>query len=177
MPKTFSFNQLSEEAKQKVLERERFVNVDDYDWWDWIYETLKEYGIETEQVSFDLQNHYFCVHKGSIDHEKMISYLWHNGYITVQQAYAIRDELVYIWLKTSFRYGCDRNYFTVEATDEVPDKVYDGLEEAMDAFIEDVEKDCLKKLEQDYEGLTSDEAIIEMLMANDWHFTKDGERA
>jgi hypothetical protein len=176
MRRTFSFNQLGEEAKQKVLERERFTNVDDYEWWaDWIYEDLKEYGIETKQVFFDVHNRCFSVYKGEIDHEKMISCLWHKGYITVQQAYALRDDQIYISLKTS-SVGGDHNYFVVESNDEVPDKVFDGLEAAMDSFIEDVASACLKKLDDDYEGLTSDESVIDTLMANDWRFTKDGER-
>ena len=50
------------------------------------------------------------------------------------------------------------------------------LEDELNAIIEDEFKKLLRDLENEFEHLVSDEAIIETLDANGYLFTKDGER-
>ena len=54
--KTYSYNELPENIKEKVMEKYYDINTD-YEWWDCLEYELKEMGIEL--ISFDI-DHYKC---------------------------------------------------------------------------------------------------------------------
>jgi len=176
MNKDLTFKDLNQNAKDHVLEKERYLNVD-YEWWDGITERLKEAGIDAEHVYFDLQSGYFYADKADVDKEKLISAMWRERYIGAQEAYAMRDHF-YIGLRTTY-HGCGfgQNFFELEVEDDVPEEVAKNVEGGIDAFLDDLINKCLKELRDEYDYLTSDESVTETIEANEWRFTPDGERA
>ncbi len=60
--KVFDFSELSEEAKEKVIEHFYDFNVN-FDWWEFVVEGFKEklkqdYGLEFDKIFFDIEYRY-----------------------------------------------------------------------------------------------------------------------
>ena len=93
----------------------------------------------------------------------------------------IKPEEIRVWIKrTSSRYY---HYNTVEAEVEIWDEP-DGWEEPhtftvdladqVTQYVRDLCKDLYRKLEKEYDSLTSDEAVKETLIDNDYKFDEEG---
>ena len=167
--KLYEFEELSNEAKENAIEKNRFINVE-HDWWDWFYEGMAEIGIKVN--SFD-------VYYGNIDItiedseqtaiEAIEEYPKENEVFKISKEFmADRDALV-----KKLGEGNDiEGYSVKEEFIYEYDKEIERLEEQ---YIREIAKEIITWLREEYEYLQTDEAVAETLIANDYEFTQEGK--
>ena len=188
----YEFDELPEKIKAKVLEKERYINTEGYDWFDFTFddwtEKLEGMGFEDPNISF---TGFYSQGDGasftckSIDIEK---------FLTSQKARrrfknilkGLKEDKIEANIEIK---RIDHHYsheYTVRAESEVLynngyPKNYAAIEKEegeLRALVLDVARDLMKEiyrdLEQEYEGLTSDEAVIDTIKANEYTFRADG---
>lgn len=147
--KLFKFEELSEEAKQKVLQDMYDINIS-YDWWESTYEDAKNIGLQI--TSFDLDRN---------RHAK--------GELSMPAIDVMKN------IMEEHGENCD--------TYKTAAKYFHSWGLTLDEDLEDLEYEFLNDLLEDYsiilqkesEYLTSEEAIIESIEANDYDFTEAGK--
>jgi len=192
--KAFLASELPEDVRGQVVERYRWINVD-YDWWDFILDGFishmeEEYGALLDEIDIGA-----CIDK--VETLKEI-------YKRIEEAAIIDPETAreikqavdnmrigyeYTYLGVSVEY--DEAYHEDDDGDEWHDpfemlaEILDDescrslprqLEDELDAMIKEEFQNLLSRLEDEYEYLISDEAVIETLDSNGFLFTEDGER-
>ena len=163
----YKFDELSDSAKDKALDNCRYYEVD-HDWWEYTYEDASEVGIKI--TSFDIDRASYC-----------------NGEIpdTEQTAHNIVDNHgeVCDTYKVAAAYLKERDE-AIKAAPKDEDGEFEDeyeLDQKLDELGEEFKKAILEEylsiLRKEYEYLTSDEAVKEMIEANEYEFTEEGERA
>ena len=165
----YKFSELSEDAKQKALEAMYDINID-YDWWNYVYEDAENIGLKITE--FDLDRASF-VHADTILSYTEIAdrIIAEHGetcetYQTAKEFLNDRDNLV-----AKYSDGVKLDEVTEENEYDF-DQDCDNLEEE---FHKSLCEDYRIMLQNEYEYLTSEEAIIETIEGNDYDFTEDGE--
>ena len=164
----YSFEELNYTAKERALSKFYDINVN-HDWWEFIYHDAKEIGIKIQ--SFDLYRKdididllYNCDDVAN----KIISNHGQNckTYIVSETFLEDRTKLV-----AKYSDGCNLEY----VLDENIEQFDEDLDELENEYNNDIANEYLSMLEKEYEYLTSEESIIEMICANEYEFTEDGE--
>ena len=156
----YKFSELSEEAKEKVLQSFSNINTDS-DWWDGVYDDAANIGLTLTE--FDLDKMYV---KGHINYSNSAA----ETAETILSEHG-KDCETY---KTAKSFLSDLDALTGQYPniEDCPEDVIESLE---DDFIQSLLEDYRIILHHEYEYLTSKEAIIETIEANDYDFTEDGE--
>lgn len=191
----YAFHRLSEEAKDKVLERER-ESIVDFDWWENVYEDAKRMGaligIEINEISFTgfwSQGDGACFN-GRYSHKadavKAIT-----AECGGQDAELIRIAAELTVLQTTwqllhgFMFECtvhttNGNYShsgTMQTgyddDDDRPTEVLD-MDRAIERLLRDFADWIYRQLEAEYEHLTSDESCIARLEDSGLRFDSSG---
>lgn len=170
----YSFDELSDDAKEKVIGRLSDINVED-DWWGYIYDDAKNIGVKIEGFDIDRGSYYaYCkmsflespeaaAHKIIEEHGKNCE-----TYKTAKNYLQKRDALV-------AQYSDSKNK-TVVTEDNNWD--FDQKCDELDSdFLHSLSEDYRIMLEKEYEYQTSEEAIIETIEANNYEFLEDGTLA
>lgn len=144
----YTFDELPDEVKQKVLENYWDINVDD-DWWDFVYEDAKRIGVEIDK--FDL------------DYRKI------GGELLLP----VEDIISKIF--TEHGKGGDTYALALKYKNAAVQADEDAQEEINDKFKGAILNCYLRMLKDEYEYKTSTEAIKETIEANDYEFTSDGK--
>jgi len=164
-----TFAELSERAKNTAIEQLRGINVD-YSWWDSVYEDAARIGLRIE--SFDLCRNRHA--KGSFDlcaddvaRAILSEHGDHCNTYTLGAAFlSSRDELVQ-------RYSDGVNTSVVAEGNEYDfDNELDELEAE---FLRDLLEEYSVMLQDEWEYMQSDEAIIYTIEANEYEFTESGK--
>lgn len=158
----FTFDELSEQAKEKALDAMRYVNTDD-DWWDTVYNDAATVGIKI--TGFDLGRAQECNGRIQDTEETARQIMKGHGedcetYKTATAYLKERDELIDTWPK-----------------DADEDLLDDNLKELGEEFTKSILEDYRIILQKEVEYQTSDEAIRDTIEANEYEFTKDGSLA
>ena len=167
----YKFNELDEQTKQKVIEDNIDINVE-FDWWDCTYDTLRECGIKVN--SFDIGRRRECE----------IEFL-EDGYEIATNIVDTFGEAMEI-VKDAKNFIKDRDILVKkygEGNDidgySVKEELYDEFDEDVEGITIDLKKnleyEILRWLRDEYEYLTSEEAIIETIEANEYEFTEEGK--
>jgi hypothetical protein len=167
----YKFNELDEQTKQKVIEDNIHINVE-FDWWDCTYETLRECGIKVN--SFDIGRRQECE----------IEFL-EEGYSVARNIVDTFGEAMEI-VKDAKNFIKDRDILVKkygEGNDidgySVKEELYDEFDEEEsileDEFKRELSVEILHWLRDEYEHLTSEEAIVETIEANEYEFTEEGK--
>lgn len=152
----YEFSELSENVKEKVISNLSYINVD-YEWWDFIY-------YDARQV--DLKISEFDIYIKSIK----IDFI-HSAEETAKKIKSEHGENCSIWkLADTFLYELNK-------LDENKDDYEDDIEYLEDDFLSDLGEEYLSIFNEQYEYLTSEEAIIETIEANGYQFTENGKIA
>lgn len=168
--KVYKFNELSESAKNKVIEKFYDINVG-HDWWSDVYYDAAQIGLKIK--GFDIDRGNYC--KG----EFLIS-----GCEVAEKIKLNHGEKCETY-KTALDFLSDWQKLVEKHSDGISkDKVSEDNEYEFDQEADELEKDFLKSLCEDYriilsneyEYLTSEEAIIETIKANEYEFTSDGRQ-
>lgn len=163
----YEFDELSESAKEKAIQNLSDINVD-YEWWDFIFEDAKRIGIKITEFDTDR----YCRGEFIKDFEEIVS--------SIQQEHG-KDCDTY---KTAVQFEQEKTALVAKYSDgeNLSEVVYEN-EDDFDQDCDELEKEFLKSLLEDYrimlrkeyEYLTSCEAIIETIKANEYTFTEDGK--
>ena len=170
--KVYQFDELSEEVKEKILDDCRFIMVEYFNWWGFVYEDAENIGLEI--VEFDLDRRYIRMKlKENIlsSIEEALNYFNKdsNEYKIVKGYY---DEIMK--LKDSEEV---KEYLKDNPHDDPYDAIYNmSLDDRFyDEYINDMKRVFLRMLENEFNYLTSDEAIIECFNNNDYEFFENGK--
>lgn len=188
----YTFDELSDDAKEKALEHFRTVNVD-FEWWDAVYDDAERIGailgVEIDRIYFSgfwsqgdgaCFDGSYCYAKGSCKEIRSYAPL-------DTELHEIADRLfdaqrpnfygVMAWAKHSGRYyhemctgiRVEHNYNSVTVDDRTAENVKESLRDFM--------RWIYRSLEREFEWRTSDEAVTEFIQANEYEFTQKGEVA
>ena len=180
---------LTQEQRNKLLEDYRYFNVD-YDWWDGVYDTFKD---DMEQIGIRADKIYFtgfysqgdgaCFEGHVTDWGKFLTACGEDKAAKFFSLYT--PDISMSWTHHGRYYHEECTSFTYDLGVENPhDEEDDPLrftaydrEYSMDGPITHIDKDLIefvkgqmrdlyRQLEEEYEGLTSDEAVIETIFSH-----------
>ena len=181
---TYKFEELPVDVQEKVLDRYRYFNVEDSEWYDYDGKTgfnskeLARMKVKPADAPCDL-----------ITYKKLYFDLDRSWYIQFVDAEFSNDEIARkflrvpanIWNRVAWniidcpsREGNTRLEYEWEGDKELTKKQEEILDRAVELFADKV-SEALKGLRDTYEYLCSDEAVKDTLLANDYDFTEDGK--
>lgn len=158
--KVYSFNELSEEAKEKAINHYYDINVF-FEWWESTYEDANNIGLKI--TGFDIDRGNYCKGEFALSaHEVAANIIRDHGDIcnTYKTAQSFIDTVNEIQLKYDELEGYEYENEMMEAEEE---------------FLQSLLEDYRIILKNEFEYLTSEEAVKEAIISNDYHFTKDGK--
>lgn len=180
---TYKFNELPAEAKAKVLKNNHDINTEE-NWYEYyfdeVHERLEDLGYNNVDISF---SGFWSQGDGAsftadID---LIKWLKEHKRLSYYKKLIkdIDSENIYGNIKRIDNYyshynTCNTSIYGSYLTDE-KFKLVDQLMEEIESERRQLCKEIYKQLEKAYDYLTSEEAIIETLEANDYDFTLDGK--
>jgi hypothetical protein len=150
----YTYDELSDKAKEKA--REWYISrIYDYDWYDFIFEEAKELGFTIEEFDLYRRECRIKLHDTPENIAKKI--LVEHG----------KDTSTY---KTAQKFIKDGvKYF--ESEEESEEEIA-----LNDEFKDNLAVDYLSLLQSEADYMESEEAIKEMMEANEYTFTEDGKR-
>lgn len=167
--RVYSFEELSDKAKEKAISEFYDINVS-HDWWDFTYDNAKDIGLKI--TAFDIGRGGYCNGDLMWSAEEVADKIIANhGEST--GTYKLAKEYVSDFNKLVEKYS-DGDNKTVVAEDKQGD-FDDELSDLDEEFKKQLLNEYLSILDKEYEYLTSDEAVTETIIANDYEFTKDGK--
>jgi len=154
----YKFEELDKQTKEKVIDNNRYINVEDTFWYDWIQDDFNRLGLEIE--NFDIsRGGYVNIYISNLeDTSKNIIKEFGDSVHIKQTAKSYIDE--YNKIQANFKNDED-----IEREVEILD----------DQYIKRYSDNILSYLRDEYDYQISDEAIIETIEANDYNFTWNGE--
>jgi hypothetical protein len=156
---TYSFDELSQDAQQTAISDLQDINVD-YDWWESVYEDAENIGAKI--TSFDMDR--YC-NMEFIDSAISIAEK------IVQEHGEMCDTY-----KTAVKYLTDYDKLVSEQEQfEYLDEYEEEIEGLDNEFKKSIEEDYRILLSKEYDYLTSKEAIVESIKANDYEFLSTGK--
>ena len=164
--KAYTFDELSDDAKAKAISRLSHINVD-YDWWESTYDDAEEIGLKIKGFSLDRRRH--AIGEFTLSAAEVMANIFANHdeeCETYKTAKAFEAE----WQPLFDDYMDDLSdkYESQEAEDDLSD---------MEAnFLDSLLEDYAIMLQKEYEYQTSEEAIIETIVANEYEFTEEGKQ-
>jgi hypothetical protein len=163
--KLYKFNELPEEVQEKAIEKYFDINVD-YDWWDFTYEDAENIGLKIN--GFDLDRGNYCNGEFILSTSEVAQNVLkeHGGNCdTYKTAENFLDEFNPVF--TEYLDESSDNYESAESEDKM---IYLETE-----FLNSLLEDYRIILRNEYSYLTSEKAIKETLIVNDYDFTENGE--
>lgn len=164
----YKFKELTKEAQSKAIENNYDINTF-YNWWEATYEDAKTIGLNIEE--FDLDRNKHCL--GSVEYspnETSNLILENHGEQCQTTVIAIGFRSRWDNLVSEYSDGVKTDEVTEENEAEF-DNLADELE---NEFKNDLLSEYANMLQRECDYLTSEEAIKETLIANEYEFTEDG---
>jgi hypothetical protein len=168
---TYSFNELSEQAKKKALEIFYDINVN-YEWWENIYYDAKIIGLDI--TGFDIDRG-AKVDFGFIHSHSHVAQNIMNEHGEGTDTHAAAKQFFTINEQLNERYEA-RKEQAIDYNDEELCRIEADIEQNVDDFKDNLEHCYLKMLREEYNYLMSDEAIIDSIEANDYEFLITGKQ-
>ncbi len=159
----YSFDELSDVAKNKALQHYRSINVD-YEWWEFTYEDAKNIGLKITAFDLDRGRHAEgeFINDASEVADKILKEHGDNCQ-TYKTAQRYIEELKEIELKYKGKDSDDDNYYLDKEISELDSE-----------FLNNLLEDYSIMLQNEFDYLQSDEGVAETLKANDYEFTEEG---
>jgi cell division protein FtsB len=196
MPRTYTttttayqFSELSDVAKQRVIDKFYDINID-YEWWEFTYEDAKEVGLKITGFDLDrgsyckMENINYCLsttaelimaNHGPTCETYQTSKAFLEAYKPKKERLTQVEDILETW------YENDEGTTEEEQTkwDELnqeESELSEEIEELKDEFLKDLSNDYLTMLRDEYEYMTSKDAIIETIEVNEYEFDEDGNQ-
>ena len=161
---TYSFEELSKEAQQTAINNNDDINVFS-NWWEYMYEDAERIGLKI--TSFDLYKKDIEGQFNLSAAEVVANILKEHG--ETCKTYKTAESFMKIWQHVF------NDYMNEQSTNYESKESEGHLMELENDFLNALSQDYLKMLREEYEYLTSSDAIKETLIANDYEFTEDGK--
>lgn len=189
---TYSFGELSEEAKAHALDIMYDINTN-YDWWYAVYEDVKEIGkilgINITDIyfsGFSSQGDGACF-EGAYEYKKgsvkgIIAYAPEDKELhdIARRLFDVQRKHLYLLRATVRHHGhyyhelcTDIDVTNMETGDWAGKETEDEISDVLRSFMQWI----YRTLGREFEYLTSEEQVIETIEANEYQFTVDGKRA
>jgi hypothetical protein len=185
----YTFEELSEAAQEKAIERYREADSLDYQWWDFVYENVKclgaLIGIEIDRIYFSgfwSQGDGACF-EGSYSYKKGGVKALKNEAPHEEELHKIATDLQEIQRRAFYALSANvkhqghyqHEFCTSISVDDArrwnaSEEDEEGISEALRDFMRWI----YSRLASEYEYLTSDEVIRETLISNEYEFDKEG---
>lgn len=165
--KIYKYNELSELAKQKAISEMSDINVN-YTWWDYIYADAGEIGLKITGFDLDRNDITGNLIEWASDVSKKIIENHGDQTDTYKLAAGYLAERIALIAKHSDGIN------TTVVTEENEETVEQLEEEQATAFEKALLRLYLKMLRIDYDYYTSNKAIEETIISNEYEFTADG---
>lgn len=191
--KVFKINELSDEAKQAAILALSDINVN-YDWWDFVYENAKTIG---KLMGINISDIYFSGFYSKGDGACFEgSYEYVKGSVAAVKAHAPKDtelhrivaELAaeqrkcFYQIRASVKQYGHYNHrhctdISVDFESHTGDQNYysEEIETNVIKLLRDYMLWIFKQLGSSHDHLTSEEAVVETIEANEYEFTVDGD--
>ena len=180
-----TFDELSSDIKQKVLDANRDINVDCMDWWDY---TLEEFiandvpeWLDVDASDITWEDQFNIKIEGSIDLTKWISdqfgrkaFIMNPYTIIMDAAYAgdISADTFDNYISGDWDYDDDVSTDDGEWYERLAEQWISDAQSEVQTMAQNLGR-ALRDL---YDDLQSDEQVEETMEANEWEFTENGER-
>ncbi|MBU2249066.1 MAG: antitoxin of toxin-antitoxin stability system [Gammaproteobacteria bacterium] len=181
----YGFDELPDETKEKVLRNLRGINVGDSFWHECIFDDIKEIG---KLIGIDIDNIYFSGFWGQGDGACFEgSYSYRNGSVKAVKEYAPMDKELHkiaLSLSKAQRKGFYQStavikhrghYYHKMGTEIWVDNYYDYDYDAICGGLRSFMDWIYRRLEKEYEYLTSDDSIKNTIEANEYEFDSNGK--
>lgn len=188
---TYSFEELSPEAQSKAIENLYDINVDYDEWCDYILddrkEKLQEYGFNNPDIGYSgFWNQgdgasFTCkdINITTFMHKLKLCNQFRSLFEGIKHGYCYIDVSID---KINHHYS-HSNTVLANLNYEEQDNSYNDLrniqaqqlESIMTSQVRELSDQIYNELQKDYEYLTSEEAIKDTILANEYEFTENGE--
>lgn len=163
--KIYKFSELSETAKEVAINSLRDINVD-YEWWEGIYEDAAKTGLDIN--TFELDRGAYCNGVFNLSPCEVAQNII-NGHGEMCDTYKTAAAFLEQW-QPVFNSYMDENSEDYESGNSE-----DKMQEMEEDFLKSLCEDYRIILQNEFEYLCSDKAIIEIIEANEYEFTKEGK--
>lgn len=184
--KAYQFNELEKKIQEKVLEKYRFINVEYFPWYDYTYEEIEKilsyFGeFKKEDIEFDIDRNRIAI-EGEFKYTSFQEISEYpefqellTEYVCMQKRWN-NDIEVYIRNdRNGYSYISDIISSIEKISGEKMDDIsYSNIEKEFKEFTKKLYSKFFKLLYQEYEYLTSNEAIEEFFEINDFWFLENG---
>jgi hypothetical protein len=191
----YKFEELSEEAQKKAIEDNYQINVEYTEWDDSVRDDAVSIG---KLMGIDISRIYFTGFSSQGDGACFEgNYQYNKNCVKELKEYAPEDKTLHgiverlqaiqkkHFYKLSANVKHSGHYYHEMCTDISVYKdgnyMYSDSEQEAEEELKDILRDYMRwiyrTLEKEYDYMTSEEAIKETIIANDYEFTKDGSRA
>ena len=167
--KLYEFEELSAEARENAIEKNRLMNVE-HDWWDWFYEGMAEIGIKIN--SFDV---YYGNIGITIEDSEQTAIEAIENYPKENEIFKISKEFIADRDALIKRLGEGNDTAGYSVKEEFIDEYDEEIERLEEQYRREIAKEIITWLREDFEYLQTDEAVAETLIANDYEFTEEGQ--
>ena len=172
----YSFNELSEAAQKRALNKFRYIDVE-YDWWEDSYDTIraagKLIGLDIDRIYFDTNSYcifdaYYRYARGAV---KAVckEFPWADDLHKVARDLQALQRRYFYSLRCNVASQRDTNSYQCFRFGE------DYECEDLGDIIDDFAHWARILLRDEYEYLTSDDAVKETIEANEYEFTEGGK--
>ena len=188
----FTYDELSEKAKEKARDWWREGGMD-YEWWDYIYDDAEHIGsligIEIDDIYFSG----FCCQGDGASFTGTYRYVKGGAKTlkaeapTDKELHRIADQLQAVQRQNFYRLYASVSHrghyqhsgcMSIDVGDnENRYRDLGGADEDITQLLRDFADWIYSSLEAEYDYLTSDEAVEESILANEYEFSEEGERA
>ena len=172
----YSFNELSEAAQERALNAFRCINVE-YDWWDGAYDTIctvgNLLGLDIDRINFDAD--LYCIFNADYEYARGAVKAVKAEFPQNTDLHKIASELQALQKRHFYSLSCavrearDMNRYSCFRFGE--DYECSDLGDIIDDFAHWARI----LLRDEYEYLTSDDAVKEMIEANEYEFDEGGK--
>lgn len=157
--KAFQFEELDSQTKEKVIENNRTINVDSNFWY--------QFELDNYKTEMDIIVNEFDIYRRTIN-------------ITIEDSFETAQKIVNFFGEESSIVNTAKIFLKdrISVYKSYEDDGYEldiQLEYLEEEFRKEIAEEILSMLSLDYEYQTSDDAIKETIIANEYEFQEDGE--
>lgn len=163
--KVYQFSELSDSAKEKALNNLRYNQVES-GWWEFTHQDALGIGLKIQ--SFELDRNRHCEGEFILSASEVAQNIF-NEHGESCETYKTANEFMEEWqpIFNDYMNEASENYESRELEEQ--------MQELEDEFLKSLCEDYSILLEKEYEYLTSDEATIESIEANEYEFLESGK--
>lgn len=198
----YRISELPEEIQDEIIEKYSNITID-YGWWDYILEDLKiqleKLGVEYSDAYFNLDRKPYLkivdvyldldllykkwIEEQGIENEEIHKLIksgdiyFEYEILTTRRSIGVGYSEFPIWMEP-IQTESDALRLYITAPDDFDERKLDNFEKSFTSWIisaiTDILWDYYKKLNKEYDYITSKEGIIDFLDANEYYFDKEG---